>query len=34
MDKPVNVYGSTSYYECGEVECVYDGFGFQDEDGN
>ena len=34
MNKPVNVYGSTSYYENGMLECVYDGFGFRDETGN
>ena len=31
---PVNVYGSTLYYERGEVECVYDGFGYRDSNGN
>lgn len=34
MNKPVNVYGSTSYYENGLLECIYDGFGFRDEKGN
>lgn len=34
MNKPVNVYGQTSYYERGSLECVYDGFGFRDEEGN
>lgn len=34
MNKPVNVYGSTSYYENGLLECIYDGFGYEDENGN
>lgn len=34
MNRPVNVYGSTSYYENGLIECVYDGFGFKDKNGN
>lgn len=34
MKQPVNVYGSTSYYERGVIECVYDGFGYRDSDGN
>ena len=34
MNKPVNVYGQTSYYESYCLEYVYDGFGFRDEDGN
>lgn len=29
MNKPVNVYGSTSYYENGLLECIYDGFGYE-----
>lgn len=32
--RPVNVYGQTSYYEFGILECVYDGFGFRDQNGN
>lgn len=34
MNMPVNVYGSTSYYENGILECVYDGFGYKDSGGN
>ena len=34
MNQPVNVYGRTSYYENGSLECLYDGFGFRDADGN
>lgn len=34
MNKPVNVYGSTSYYERGVIECICDGFGYRDNDGN
>lgn len=34
MNKPVNVYGSTSYYEDGLLECVFDGFGYRDNNGN
>ena len=34
IKQPVNVYGSTSYYERGEVECIYDGFGYRDSNGN
>lgn len=34
MNKPVNVVGITSYYENGLLECVYDGYGYRDSDGN
>lgn len=34
MNHPVNVCGVTSYYEHGLLECVYDGYGYRDEDGN
>ena len=34
MNKPVNVVGITSYYENGLVDCVYDGYGYRDENGN
>lgn len=34
VQRPVNVYGQTSYYVDGELECIYDGFGFRDENGN
>ena len=34
ISRPVNVYGSTSYYENGSLECVYDGFGYRDRNGN
>lgn len=34
MDSPVNVYGSTEYYEDGLLECVYDGFGYRDSLGD
>lgn len=32
--KPVNVYGQTNYYENGLLECITDGFGYRDENGN
>ncbi len=34
MKQPVNVYGTTSYYENGLLECVFDGFGYRDSNGN
>ena len=34
MNQPVNVYGSTSYYKNGIVECMYDGFGYEDKNGD
>ena len=34
MKKPVNVYGLTEYWENGLLECVYDGFGYRDSNGN
>lgn len=34
MKQPVNVYGTTSYYENGLLECVFEGFGYCDNDGN
>ena len=34
MNQPVNVYGTTEYYERGELESVFDGFGYRDEGGN
>lgn len=34
MNKPVNVYGQTLYYERGSLEGAYDGFGFRDNEGN
>lgn len=34
MNQPVNVYGTTSYYENGLLDCVDDGFGYRDSDGN
>ena len=32
--QPVNVYGTTDYYENGMLECTFDGFGYRDNDGN
>ena len=32
--QPVNVYGVTHYYEHGELECIFDGFGYRDPGGN
>ena len=34
MNKPVNVYGTTECWWNGLLECVYDGFGYRDSDGN
>ena len=34
MKQPVNVYGTTEYWENGLLECVDDGFGYRDKDGN
>ena len=34
MKQPVNVYGVTEYWENGLLECVYDGFGYRNSDGN
>ena len=34
MNQPVNVVGITSYYENGLLECVYDGYGYRDGNGN
>ena len=34
MNKPVNVVGITSYYENGLIECVCDGYGYRDSNGN
>lgn len=34
MKRPVNVYGSTEYYERGLIESVFDGFGYRDSYGN
>lgn len=34
MKQPVNVYGTTEYWENGVLECTFDGFGYRDNDGN
>ena len=35
MNQPVNVYGTTEVYNENELlECVYDGFGYRDDNGN
>ena len=34
MKQPVNVYGVTEYWEHGTLECVFDGFGYRDDNGN
>lgn len=34
MKQPVNVYGVTEYWEHGNLECVFDGFGYRDDNGN
>ena len=34
MKQPVNVYGVTDHWERGILECMYDGFGYRDNDGN
>lgn len=33
MKQPVNVYGTTEYWD-GLLECVFDGFGYRDDKGN
>ena len=33
MDRPVNVYGTTEFWQDGLLECVTDGFGFRNERG-
>ena len=34
MKHPVNVYWQTEYWEHGLLECVYDGFGYHDSEGD
>lgn len=34
IPNPVNVYGTTQYYEDGLLESIHDGFGYRDTDGN
>lgn len=34
MKQPVNVYGTTAYWKNELLECVYDGFGYRDNNGN
>ena len=35
MNQPVNVYGTTEVYDKNKLlDCVYDGFGYRDSNGN
>lgn len=33
MNRPVNVYGTTEFWQDGLLECVTDGFGYRNESG-
>ena len=33
MNQPINIYGVTSYYENGIINCIHHGVGYRDDNG-